>query len=150
MTKANAKRWLPEITHWANGGTLWGRSSNGIWFKYKIFNFSSNETIVIGDKHVEARKVHALGESVEVLSSGVWLRCDQPKWITDKKYRPKKKEWYDDIPEGGTLCHYGDSILKFVGYILAKTNDRFIDEDDISWDQAVPVKPEECYQGEER
>ncbi|MCD6435991.1 MAG: hypothetical protein J7L15_06340, partial [Clostridiales bacterium] len=107
MTRVNAKRWLPEITHWANGGELYVYDPfDGIWNVKLAQTFKTDQTYVIKDKHFEARKAFALGEEVEMYCPSKWVGWvkthDNMLWNDDWEYRPKpkSKEWYDDIPEG--------------------------------------------------
>jgi len=53
MTKEQAERWLPEITHWANGGNLWWEQK-GVWRMYvSDIDFTENtpSSYIIEDKH---------------------------------------------------------------------------------------------------
>ncbi len=64
-----------------------------------------------------------------------------------KRWLPEIK-WADNIPKEGILCHHGNKKLEYIGRIVAVKEDRFVDIYDLSWNQAVPVRPEECYQGD--
>ena len=65
MTREQAKKLLPAITHFAKGGNLWCVDTLGQWKKQcvvAISNLASQN--VIEDKHFEARKAYALGGEV--------------------------------------------------------------------------------------
>ena len=155
MTKEQAKKWLPEIHHWANGGSLWGYTKEEKeWFKYHDSELSFERDIyIIEDKHFEARKAFALGEPIEI-KCGVtidWQKCTIPSWNTECKYRPKYKHWYENIPKEGILCWVWDrddySKSNAEPIILFEKNSEypFISNNTVGWVNAEPVKPEECW-----
>jgi len=151
MNREQAKKWLPEIAHWANGGDLWGCVDNE-WYIIEAANMSfTNKIYVIEDKHFEARKAFALGEPIEQQSrSFTWFDNSSPDWSGDK-YRPKIKEWHDNIPKEGVLCWVWDSDgnekfgAKIVTSHRSKWQFRFQTIDNSGWKHAKPVKTEECW-----
>lgn len=156
MTKEQARKWLPEITHWVNGSNVWWYDKNAkIWYMYRGdelgFNREEKFMYVIEDKHFEARKAHALGEPIEYWNyrTEEWLEAQSnPSWGEESRYRPKKKEWYDNIPEEGVLCWCKGGRDKPYPMVIYKYEDEFFyDSDSYRWLSAVPVKPEECYEG---
>jgi len=153
MTREQARKWLLEITHYANGGDLWSFKNNE-WVRYEneqlVFTSDELKAYVIEDKHFEARKAFALGEPIEQQATNKgWFDNNSPDWSGDK-YRPKSKEWYDNIPKEGILCWVWDEnekitvAVKIVEYV----NGRVKDEDCVNWNYAKPVKPEECWKSE--
>lgn len=153
MTKQDIKQWLPEITHWANGGNLW-RYINRTWCLFDsvelhISNLTCFPT-VIEDKHFEARKAFALGEPIKWAynDSDEWYSAEKPSWSMSSKYRPKKKEWYDEVSvDNPILCWVTDRECdtKIGVYIITYRECEFKDMGGICWTYAEPVKPEECY-----
>ena len=64
----------------------------------------------------------------------------------------KPKEWYEQIPEEGILCWVSDEnedTKQNVDVIKIKDTFGFHSDTD-TWIYAIPVKPEECWQGELR
>ena len=95
MTKEQAKKWLPEISHWANGGGLWFYNIHNEWQKKTLDEFRINQIYVIEDQHFEARKAHALGKHIESkLTNSVGLFSNDlcPTWSEYNSYRPKFNE----------------------------------------------------------
>jgi len=150
MTREQAKKWLPEITHWANGGNLWYWYDNKEWVKIDNIYFETLDDIkiVIEDKHFEARKAFALGEPIEIslFNDEPFERCENPIWNDIHKYRPKPKQWYDTVSkENPVLCHFWDTpSIKHAGHIVGYKNNMFLYRDGY-WRYAEPVKPEECW-----
>jgi len=96
MTKEQIIKWLPEITFLAKGGTLWGYSSNGRWFKYKNelahIDFKLDAKIVMEDQHFEARKGLALGKQIVFKNSEAqWVEVTDNKvmFYSDREYGVK-------------------------------------------------------------
>ncbi len=89
MTRKYIKRWLPEITHWANGGTLWYYSkASAKWvLATGPINWINDEIYVIEDEHFEARKAFALGEAIQGRKNSHWYRMESPTWDEDYMYR---------------------------------------------------------------
>ena len=154
MTIERIKKYLPQMIALSEGKTLWGYSGNKGWFKYKnpLTNFDfKDEIIVIEDKHFEARKAFALGEPIECLvtSDNQWSDNSNPMWSHNVKYRPKSKEWYDNIPKEGILCWVKGNINKTIPVLIYKYEDEyglFYDIDSYyRWENAIPIKPEECW-----
>ncbi len=158
MNRKHVKRWLPEITHWANGGELWFYQDKE-WIKYDGgFISTSKCAYVIEDKHFEARKAHSLGEPIEVnlTLSGTtpWTISKFPVWSDMYNYRPKKKkEWHDNIPEDGILCWVWTTD-EDEGYIVAIVNKKhspahrnwsYETTDCDTWRYAKPIKPEDLW-----
>ena len=152
MTIEQAKKYLPEIHHWVNGGSMWGYTKEEKeWFKYDNSELSFERDIyVIEDKYFEARKAFALGEPIEIkFKCGVtiaWQKCTIPSWNSVCEYRPKYKPWYENIPKEGVLCWVGDHDKQelVATYIISKTK-YFNDLRENQWLEAIPVKPEECW-----
>jgi len=151
MIREQAKKWLPEITHWANGGNLWW-NDGAKWLKFngKVHTFTG-EIYIIEDKHFEARKAFALGESIEV-KCGIttpFKHCVKPSWNSTCEYRPKPKHWYDTVSkENPALCWVWDNERNKKSYaevIYEKVSDYFQSTLDNTWKNAEPIKPEECY-----
>ncbi len=93
MTKKEAKKWLPEITHWANDGILYVYEHiDNTWYIKKGQTFRTNQIYVIKDKHFEARKAFALGEKIEIKTKEDWVISPKPSWLDNVQYRPKPKE----------------------------------------------------------
>ena len=94
MTREQAKKLLPAITHFANGGELWCVDTLGEWRQQtgvtcRILRAEN----IIKDKHFEVRKHSALGGEVETDTgnTGVWKPAKSI--ITDVNaihYRPKE------------------------------------------------------------
>jgi len=92
MTQERAKELLPVITHWANGGVLWGYSSNCRWFKYKPYNninFRSDGLYVIEDQFIEERKAFAVGKDILMRPRGgrFWRPISEPSFNPDFEYK---------------------------------------------------------------
>jgi hypothetical protein len=157
MNRKEAKRWLPEVIHWANGGELWATNEGNDWFKQgelvlNEYTCAVSTFNIIEDRHFEARKAHALGEPIEVLGViGGWSTIDNPTWSQSDQYRPEKKEWYENIPKEGVLCWVWDttSVERRASLVV-----KYIPNDKThnfqttvtKWKYAEPIKPEECYQ----
>ncbi len=160
MTQENAKKWLPELIHFANGGTLWGYSSNHQWFKYKnpLVNINfKDEIIIIEDKHFEARKAFALGDPIEWSDKYTpWTITENPTWKRIQ-YRAKPDLWKYSIPEEGILCWINEehTIAKIItGYCGVHTNhvsSFYVANDgdernhNSTHNYAQPIKPNECW-----
>ena len=104
MTKEQLKKWLPEITHWVNGGDLYIYNPIDDTWNLKINKiFRVDQIYVIEDKHFEARKAFALDEDIEsrYIGEDDWTLQLYPVWDLCTEYRPKPKEpvyeyqWYD-------------------------------------------------------
>ena len=149
MTREQIKKWLPEITHFANGGNLWWYSyRSNIWHKqmFLYMEFAKTQNI-IEDNHFKARKANALGESIEAkYSNCAWVDSLNPDFKSFDYYRPKKKEWYENIPKEGILCWAWDNINeKQVEVIKWKRPQGFMTIHSLEWKYAEPIKPEECW-----
>jgi len=149
MTQEQAKQWLPEITHWANGGTIYVYDKlDNTWNIVYEETWRLDQIYVIEDKNFEARKAFALGEPVEIYNktTGLWSLETNPKWGTGYKHRPKPKKWYDNIPEEGVLCWVWDKNIKHktMRKIFKYYRNRFWNKYHC-WDMATPIKPEECW-----
>jgi len=157
MTRKHAKKWIKEIKFWANGGTLWWYSPNVGWFEYMGDLLLDNHIYVMGDKHFRARKAFALGKPIQAQHyDGLWSDIVENRvcWDDNIKYRPKPKEWFDDIPKEGILCWVWDServpIERSVSIICKNKTVQNIPFESVTgatWRFATPIKPEECYQG---
>ncbi len=157
MTKENAKKWAKEIEFWANGGTLWGFTPEEGWFEYTIALVFNEDIYIMEDQHFESRKAFALGEPIEYnmeASNLGWSPVLSPIWYNHLIYRPKPKEWFDDIPKEGILCWVWDSegvpIKRAISVICKNKTVQNIPFESVTgatWRFATPIKPEECYQG---
>jgi len=166
MTRERAKTLLPEIIHWANGGNLWKYvESTKTWVMHDceekdelLFKSTTKSHYVIEDKHFEARKAFALGEDVERRKKyqddtvGRWVGDASPSWNTNSyEYRPKPKEWYNNIPKEGILCWvWNDKYEKEKhASIVIDYSEQFktfkIKFFENWWHNAELIKPEECY-----
>jgi hypothetical protein len=155
MTRDEVKNMLPILRAFAEGQNIWFPKNKNTWQKENN-NIELDEILiknyVIGDKYFSARKAHALGEPVEVLGNlGVWSITTNPKWLPALQYRPKKKEWYDNIPKDGVLCWVWDATKNDIQpRVITSYSDWVGIEFEASgfrWRHAEPIKPEECYQG---
>ena len=55
-------------------------------------------------------------------------------------------QWYDKIPKEGVLCKlWSDNTVLVYGIVIKYENNKFIGNLGCSFENAVPVKPEECY-----
>lgn len=150
MKREQAKKWLPEIIHWANGGNLWTYDEE--WLEIKALMIDSliaSDIIVIEDKHFEARKAFALGKPIEI-KCGVttpWVKVYTPSWDKECDFRPKPKEWYDEVSEDTpVLCWVRGERGKTIPAAIYKyENHLFYDTDSFRWMFAEPIKPEECW-----
>jgi hypothetical protein len=58
----------------------------------------------------------------------------------------KEPKWYDNIPKEGVLCKLWSAVTVVVYCIVIKyESNKFITTLGCSFENAVPVKPEECY-----
>ncbi len=151
MTREQAKRWQPEIIYWANDGNLWWYDKSK-WIKYdenKNLSFQELNILyyVIEDEHFEARKAFALGEPIEYSISNSWRKCEKPLFAENIKYRPKPKEWYNEVSEDNPiLCWVKGNRGKILPAMVYKYEDElFYDTDSYRWVYAEPIKPEECW-----
>jgi len=156
MTREQAKRLEKEIAHWANGGDLWYWSDlHKSWRRDTNKELSFNEkelyNYVIEDKHFEARKAFALGDPIQhyshaTMGMGEWVDTDEIV-VTYRYYRPKPKEWHDTVSEENpVLCWCSGKRVKKLPTLIFKYGDGlFYDTDGFRWDNAEPVKPEECW-----
>lgn len=60
------------------------------------------------------------------------------------------KKWYDNIPIEGILCWVWDGKYEnpktlVVQVVMLHDNRGYVDSENVEWDNAEPVKPEECY-----
>ncbi len=160
MNKFDAKRWQKEINYWLDGGDLWYFDDVSGWLLRTgnlAFTQTSDTSYVIGDSHLKARQADALGEPVQFKSPGKWLDVkDKPSWHQNDTYRPKPKEWYDNIPKDGILCWVWDSegvpVKRSVWIVRKADHSQPIPFEAVTgatWRYARPVKPEECYRQEE-
>jgi len=156
MTKEKIKKWEKEIAFWANGGTLWGYSPyDGNWFKYNDKKLEFERDIyVIEDEYFEARKADALGEPIEHRYNEYdqWEEVSKASWLKGQQYRSKLKEWYNKVSEDTPiLCwvkdEYNTNIHTMAIKIKSKGVNCYFDIQGMSWDEAIPVKPEECWKG---
>ncbi len=162
MTRQQAKDRADAIRFWGNGGNLWSYCL-GKWVMFTLheldFIDENSASYIMEDRYFEARKAHALGEPIEVSDdmgvcdgSDEWIVTDCPSWNSKYFYRPKRKEWYDDIPAEGILCWVNTitcSKKSIARVIVRKRRDNLGFKDNLShsWDNAVPVKPEELWKG---
>ena len=149
MNREQIKKWLPEMTAYSEGKDILYMSNNLQWEEIEYPNFNADIIYVINDKHVEARKAFALGEPIEVSydDGKTWYQKWKPNWNNGLISRPKKKEWFDNIPEEGVLCWVFDNTnedMKVATIIMSKAK-YFNDLRDNEWKNAEPVKTEECY-----
>ena len=96
MTREQAKELQEAFNHFAEGGKLWSYDYSH-WFKQQgiISDGSAMETDnIIEDKHFEARKAHALGETIQVRQGNDFSDIRVPLWEQREgsEYRPKPKE----------------------------------------------------------
>ena len=160
MTKEQAKKLLPAITHFAKGGNLWGYNSNEWYKQSKLWLDDDGIQNIIEDKHFEARKADALGEEIEVSLTlhGItpWQICNHPTWSGMHHYRAKKRKWDEDIPEDGILCWVWTTD-EDEGSIIAIINKKhdpshrnwaYQATNFDAWKYAKPIKPEDLWQGE--
>jgi len=154
MNREQTKQWLPEIIAFAEGKTLW-LYNNKTWCIMKSLTFLIDSIIVIEDKHFEARKAFALGEPIEC-TCGIttsFKNCINPSWCDMCTYRPKSKQWYDEVSkERPILCWVWDRGEVKMGALVneyqAHTDYKFVDNlHSNSWENAEPIKPEECWKG---
>jgi len=153
MNRKQAEKWLSEITHYINGGNLW-RYNSGRWQMMEAPSFTTYQYI-IEDKHFEARKAFALGEPIEVdieIGTG-FLVTHNPTWDDLFKYRPKPKEWYNNIPKEGILCWVwnNNSINGKTPKVVMKYCEQYKTFSSnlpmVWWHNAEPINPEECWKG---
>ncbi len=148
MTRKQAKQWLPEITHWTNGGNLWNYEF-GRWQKMEAPAFRT-KMYIIEDEHFEARKAYALGEPIEWSDKHTsWTLVENPTWKRIQ-YRPRPKKWYNNIPEEGIICWVwnGDLRDRQSAEVIEHKDGKFMTNLPYWWNNAIPIKPEECYQGD--
>ena len=162
MDREELKKLLPAITHFANGGNLWWyHHEQKAWSKqYKIMteeldSFPANLINIIEDKHFEARKANALGETVEFIdSSGIPQRVDSNiAWSQDVIYRPiAKYPRYFKEHSSGIIVEFTDLtkgiVLVGVDTLQKKTGFRwncFHPHDKSDW-WTECKKPEEEWQ----
>ncbi len=94
MTREEARKLLPAITHFADGGDLYLYKDN-LWKEQQSLFIDKMWAIqnIIKDKHFKARKAFALGEPVEVqYKDSTWHEDIHPKWEWQQDFRPKPKE----------------------------------------------------------
>lgn len=63
-------------------------------------------------KRPHADLIHAWAEGAEIeIYTDEWKYCPNPFWNESNEYRikPKKPEWYENIPEHGVLCWVSDT-----------------------------------------
>ena len=147
MNREQIKKWLPEITAYSEGKNIW-QYDGEVWVLREHPAFILRKEYVIEDKHFKARKAHALGEPIEFIdNSGIPQTVDSNiAWSQDVVYRPKKKEWYEDIPKEGILCWVWDNINeKQVEIVKWKRPQDFMTIHGLEWKYAEPIKPEECW-----
>jgi len=99
MNKEQLKKWLPEITHWINGGDLYVYDPIDDTWNVKVGQtFRIDQIYVIKDRHFKLRKAYALGEEIEQtwdVGDG-WQTVSSPVWDQKARYRTKpKKPVYD-------------------------------------------------------
>ena len=64
-------------------------------------------------RHKHADLIHAWAEGAEIevlnkIDTGIWSISANPQWKPECEYRikPKKQEWWENIPEHGVLCRH--------------------------------------------
>jgi len=144
MTREQAKKWIKEITAFANGEAILAYSEAIGWGEVKEPLWNIKELYVINDKHVEARKAYAMGEKIECLDDGRWVDVHIPSWLHNCEYRAKPK-W---TPKQGEMIEvklkYGTwTTREFLA--MTKVNDRYICFDTSGdctacWDLAREIK----------
>ena len=147
MEREQIKKWLPEMIAYSKGEEILWLSTLGKWYEVETPDFYIGSIYVINDKHVEARKAFALGEPIEFQTpSGLWHNTQNPKWIDDITYRPKKEEWWYDIPKEGILCWVTDILgNRYTAQIIIDKDNRFKATTGTLWKFAEPVNSSECY-----
>jgi len=87
---------------------------------------------------------------------GEWKDCEPAwyvKWSVNEQYRIKPTEWYQDPKMVGKLMIAWDyekdqaKVVKFKKYD-ENSPYPFIDKNNVGWINAKPIKPSDCYGGE--
>jgi hypothetical protein len=102
-------------------------------------------------RHPHADLIHAYAEGAEIEwydgHRGIWRPADRnPEWseITLYRIKPKKREWYEDIPPHGVLCWVkDDSQFEPIMDIIRSVCDGVYESVTDKWQQATPLTNEE-------
>jgi len=95
MTREQAKKWIHEITAFANGAAILTHDKLVGWWEVDEPLWKMEELYVINDKHVEAREAYAMGEEIEYKGSDCkWVTTIAPIWLDSAEYRVKSKWIY--------------------------------------------------------
>ena len=136
MNKASAKRWLKEISFWAEGGELYYLDK--VTKKWKMYGraenllFDADEDLtayVINDINFKARKAFAVDKKVifKYIGEIKGARTTTPSWAEHINYfEDKTINWYEDENNLGKLfMHVLDSnitcIDKLISFVPNKT-----------------------------
>ena len=96
--------------------------------------------VIYDESHINPFRLVITGDS-SLEMKGVWGR---QIWYT-------KTGWYENIPPEGVLCWvWDDGCAKSVNIVTLYDKDKdfpFMSDLDC-WENAAPIKPEECYTGD--
>lgn len=110
----------------------------------KLYTERDPQNYVIYDEsHINPFRLVITGDTGDssLEMKGVW---DRQIWYT-------KTEWYENIPPEGVLCWvWDDDCTKSVNIVILYDKDKdFPFMNDMNcWENATPIRPEECYTGD--
>jgi hypothetical protein len=157
MTNNDFKK---EFERWIDAGRppVWVKGPSvpeNDWIITEKPEWNEESTYVINDEQAELRILQYDKPSTKFQfknSKGEWENCE-PAWSVNEKYRVKPTEWYEDPKMIGKLMIVWDFDKSSINVEKFKKYDQnspypFIDEDDVRWMNAEPIKPSDCYGGE--
>lgn len=107
-------------------------------------------------RHRHAELIHAWAEGAKIerlMKDCVWVEEKNPCWAVLVEYRikPKKPQWYEDIPAHGVLCWVSDkrsnpSSDNALRIITARKSDCFEGPGATIWRFATPLTDDEIKQ----
>jgi len=155
-----------EIKFWAehkNGTKVWTKFDNTGWKLEAFPCWISANMYIVDDEWAELRKANADGYTIQ--QKGKVKHTMPDNWwnvgfydtafctFSPEDFCIKPKEWYECIPPEGIPCWVWDDdhkqrLIAVINRYEENANYKFWDISDYFWKNAVPVKPEECWQGE--